>query len=464
MIRYEVVQIPPLHKNQKVIWNAYYSGKYRNLVINAGRRFGKSKCCLSIAIEEAVNRGKKVWWVAPTYKLLGNQWRAAKDVLSDIYSNKSENDKRMEFYYSMPDGTQMRGELNFRSADKPDNLRGDGIDLLIIDEAAFQSFEVYKVLRPATVDTKGKIIFISTPNGHNWFYTLFQRGLPENHLKFPKWWSKHYTSYDNPLLDYQELEDAKEDLTETEFRVEHMAEFIDDIGKVFTNIYDSAKVSFGDFPQLGCVYSVGIDLARKHDATVLSIIDVNTAKQVYAVRFIGEDWDLQKKKLARIIELWRPKFIYADATAVGQPVVEDLQKIVSYPITPFILTPQSKPPLIQSLAVKFQNKELQILDDKSRFGKIQIAELQAYEVKQAKNGLNWQYGAPKGGKDDTVIALALASMPIMGKRNIVKVIENPFFKSSTSRSSEAHKEKRMSQYAQKSHELKLALLKSKGLI
>lgn len=58
----------PLHKNQQTIWNVYFSGKYRALVINAGRRFGKSTVCMAIAIELAVNYGKRVWWVG---KLIG---------------------------------------------------------------------------------------------------------------------------------------------------------------------------------------------------------------------------------------------------------------------------------------------------------------------------------------------------------------------------------------------------------
>lgn len=463
---YNLIKVPPLHPKQQAVWDVYFSGQYRNFVINAGRRFGKSTACLAIAIEEAVNHGKKVWWVSPTYKLLGNQWRTAKDVLKDVYTSKSEVDRRMEFYYTLKDGTQTRGEINFRSADKPDNLRGDGIHLLIIDEAAFQSLEVYKVLRPATVDTKGNIIFISTPNGHNWFYTFFQRGLPDNQQDHPRWWSKHFTSYDNPMLDPKELEDAKKDMTETEFRVEHMAEFIDDIGKIFSNVRECAVSSFLKAPDIYGQYSIGIDLARKHDATVVSIMDKKSHKQVAVFRFIGLDWDLQKAKLSAIIKLWRPENVYVDATAVGAPVVEDLQKLCpEVTLDPFILTAQSKPVLIQHLAVKLQNHAISILDDQTDIGQLQINELLAYEVRKvSKEGVKIIYAAPRGGKDDTVIALALSIKGIIGEKSKMVSSLNPFYTSVSSNVPKGSPSLRFNDRKKRATEIKRQFLISQGLL
>ena len=457
-----LVQIPKLHPGQEELWDVYFSNRYKNIIVDAGRRWGKSKACLTIAIEEAVNNGKKVWWVAPTYKVLGNQWRDAREVLKGVYSSKSEQDKRLEFYRTTPDKKELRGEISFRSADTPDNLRGDGIDLLILDEAAFQNIEVYKILRPATVDTKGKIIFISTPNGHNWFYTFFERGKEENRERYPRWWSAQFTSYDNPFLDPQELDDAKEDMTEIEFRVEHLAEFIDDINKVFPFVYESAT-GVVEEPSVHGRYSIGIDLGRKHDATVMSVIDIDTASQIALYRFVGKDWELQKKTLSELLVKWHPAHIWADCTGVGQPVVEDLQKTCPYKITPFVLTPVSKPPLIQNLAVKFQNKTIRILEEKSKVAKVQIEELLAYEVKMSKTGNNWSYSAPRGGKDDTVIALALAAQALNKTGKGMSVIKNIFYEDDVKEKPVVVFE-RNTIYRKESLERKRALLQSRGLL
>jgi phage FluMu gp28-like protein len=454
---YRFVQKLPLHPKQEIVWDVYFSGKYRAFVINAGRRFGKSTVGKAIGIEEAVNYGKKVWWVGKTYKDAGNQWRELKQIMRGIYTSKNEVERRMEFYYTLPSGTEMRGEIVFRSADKPDNLRGDGIDVLIVDEAAFQSPEVWKVLRPALVDTKGNVIFISTPNGHNWFYSFFERGKEENKSQYPRWWSREFTSYDNSFLDPKEIDDAKADMTDTEFRIEHMAEFIDDIGKVFTGVRPVCTGMQYDIPRQYGHFSIGVDLARKHDATVVCIFDTEKNKQARIYRFIGLDWALQKAKIKGIIEAWIPETIFVDATAVGQPVVEDLQKMIpDFLITPFVLSAQSKPVLIQNLSVRIQNKEIILLDENQDNGRIQLNELLAYEVRKTKNEMRYTYSAPIGGKDDTVIALALAIQGMTGRKRDIVITDNPIFPDPHKQPLE--KLSRMSEYARKSYELKKALL------
>lgn len=461
MDEYKLIDTPKLHPKQKEVWDVYFSGKYRVFCVNAGRRFGKSTCCEAITMEEAVNNGKTVWWISPTYKVLEEQWGEMKEILKDIYSSKNEVAHRLEFYYTTPDGREMRGKVVFRSADKPNNLRGSGVDLLIIDEAAFQDLNVWKVVRPSIVDRKGKVIFISTPNGHNWFFTFFERGKAENRERYPKWWSRHFTSYDNPYLDPKEIDEAKKDMTETEFRIEHLAEFIDDIGKVFSNVHSCAKATQFDVPNKMNNYSIGIDLARKYDATIASVFDLTNNRQVKIERFIGLDWELQKAKLAAIITHWNPSKVFVDNTAVGGPVVEDLQKMVGIPLTPFVMTFTSKPMLIQNLAVKLQNKEILILNEDADNGTIQIEELLAYEVTQNKdaNSLKVKYGAPRGGKDDTVIALALCIMAMVGKKKSINTSDNPFYPT-PKQEVQVYK----SEIQQRSHEIKRQLLEKAGLL
>lgn len=461
--KYNIIEPPPMHINQERIWNAYFSGKYRFFVVYAGRRFGKSTVCKGIMAWEAINNGKKVWWVGKTNKDAGEQWRDTVLMLEGLYTKKSETDKRLEFQFTLEDGTKTTGEITFRSAEEPENLRGSGLDLIILDEAAFQSQNVWKVLRPSLSDKKGNCIFISTPNGYNWFYSFYQRGIEENKHQFPDWWSRTYTSYDNPFLDPAELDQARKEMTETEFNIEYMAQVYDDVGKVFTNVRSCATGMGYDIPVMGAQYSIGIDLARKHDASVVSVVDIITGAEHKIYRFIDVDWEMQKQKMASIIYRWHPVSIYADVTAVGQPVLEDLQKLLGndYMITPVVLSPSSKPPLIQNLAVKLQNKEITILQEDQEYGRIQLDELLAYELKRSPNGLNWTYSAPKGGKDDTVIALALALMGVSGKKAQMVAVDNIFYPTKYRTSQTVTKRKTMlSEYAKRSHDLQEELLKT----
>src|SRR5262249_33506323 len=119
------------------------------------------------------------------------------------------------------------GEIWAKSSDRPDNLRSEGIDLLIMDEADYQQASVWsQVLRPALADRKGDAVFISTPRQDDgWFHRLFQRGQTDKgHAA--GWVSWNYPSASNPHLDPQEIEEARGDLDDLEFRREFGAEFV----------------------------------------------------------------------------------------------------------------------------------------------------------------------------------------------------------------------------------------------
>jgi len=69
------------------------------------------------------------------------------------------------------------GPIAIKSADAPESLRGEGLDLLVLDEAAYILPDVWDAaLRPALSDRKGGAIFISTPAGYNWFHEVYTRG------------------------------------------------------------------------------------------------------------------------------------------------------------------------------------------------------------------------------------------------------------------------------------------------
>jgi phage terminase large subunit-like protein len=104
----------------------------------------------------------------------------------DYEYNKTE--KIIEF----PDGTL----IEFRSADDPQALRGAGLDILWIDEAALlTSSEAWDVVRPALGDKIGMLLTTTTPFGRNWFYDEF---WSETAKKDESQFRVEYTSLDNP--------------------------------------------------------------------------------------------------------------------------------------------------------------------------------------------------------------------------------------------------------------------------
>ena len=117
------------------------------------------------------------------------------------------------------------------SADKPHNLRGWGVDFLVMDEAAFVSEEAWKeALRPALADKKGQAVFIGTPAGKNWFYELFARGMDDEQESYK---SFRFSSKTNPHFPEEEWEEVKSELPEEVFKQEFQAEFIERAGMVY---------------------------------------------------------------------------------------------------------------------------------------------------------------------------------------------------------------------------------------
>jgi len=127
-----------------------------------------------------------------------------------------EGEKMIEF----PGG----GFEQVKSADNPDSLRGEGLDLVVIDEAAhMKKFDdVWSMaLRPALSDREGRALFISTPRGHNHYWEMFQnaKGLEE-------WGSWQFPTSDNPYIRPEEIEAAREGMPSLVFRQEYGAEFV----------------------------------------------------------------------------------------------------------------------------------------------------------------------------------------------------------------------------------------------
>ena len=139
-------------------------------VVDAGRRFGKTRLgvweCLEVGLQ-----GRRAWWVAPSYPIAQVGWRP----LRRIGQQLPGTDVRLaEMSIMLPNG----GEVRVRSADNPDSLRGEGLDLAVLDEAAWIKQEAWsEALRPALSDKLGRALFISTPRGRNWFWEQYQRGV-----------------------------------------------------------------------------------------------------------------------------------------------------------------------------------------------------------------------------------------------------------------------------------------------
>ena len=212
----------------------------RNKVVCAGRRFGKTVLCLKVAIQghgpvvdEATQERRfkgaahsgRIWWLAPVYHQAAGVWMGLKHATKPRSNRERLNTagiaykSEVEKTIWLPGG----GSISVKTADDPDNLRGSGLDGVILDEAAFMKQEVWtEVIRPSLIDRGGWAFFISTPNGMNWFYELFEQAERDGwaRWKAPTW--------ANPLILPEEIENIRNDPTTSrlKFQQEIEAEFV----------------------------------------------------------------------------------------------------------------------------------------------------------------------------------------------------------------------------------------------
>ena len=349
----------------------------RFIVMMAGRRFGKSLISQTISIETAVNK-KRVAYITPTYQLGKIFFKEIVDLLPiEIYS-KNESDLVITFITG--------GSIRFFTGERLDNLRGLKFHLAVIDEASFiPNLEDgwLNSIRPTLTDYKGKAIFLSTPKGKNYFFSLFSKAEPD-------WQSFKFTTYDNPYIDPQEIDDARRQLPEVVFEQEYMA-----------NPAENAANPFGSQYIRNCIHPVttmpvvayGIDLAKSVDWTVIVGLDED-GNVAYFDRF-QMDWHNTKQTILRL-----PKCpILVDSTGVGDPILEDLQR-EGVMIQGLKFTSSSKQQLMEGLQAAIHQGKIGYPEG------IISQELEVFEYMYTATGV--KYSAPSGFHDDAVMALALA--------------------------------------------------------
>lgn len=201
-----------LHPKQKVIMQE--ARRFNHL--RCGRRFGKTTLIEELA--SITLEGKRVGIWFPTYKDLSEVWKDLKKTYSPVIDKQNEQLKQIILI--------TEGIIDFWSMEDPDSGQGRKYHRAIIDEAA-KAAKLYiaweNTIRPTLTDYKGDAYILSRPKGkNNGFYQL-----EEKHRQFDNWTFHHFTTYDNPFIDPDEIEEAKKQLDEINFQQEYMAEYVD---------------------------------------------------------------------------------------------------------------------------------------------------------------------------------------------------------------------------------------------
>lgn len=191
--------------------------RYRHLV--AGRRGGKTLSaawevlfyCLHPEIyhwdfhKRQSDEPLHCWVLTKDHKVGRAPLLTFRKVLRDagLTNRKDYNENRSELTFEFTNGSL----VEFKTAVDPQSLRGMGLDIMWVDEAAFvPDREAYDVATPALDDKPGALMFTTTPDGKNWYYEEFFEGKS---VEDPDIGRVQYRTIDNPYFSREVWEARK---------------------------------------------------------------------------------------------------------------------------------------------------------------------------------------------------------------------------------------------------------------
>lgn len=403
------------HKRQALM----HASRARRRVLACGVRWGKTKGAAMEGVAAAMEPADYSigWVVALTYEL-------AERVFREIHRTFAEKFPHRIMLYRAHDMTlkvvNMGGgvsEIRGKTASSPASLLGEGLDWLIVDEAAQIPGSIWNsYLSQRLIDKQGWAIMISTPKGKGWFYDMWRNGQP-GPRKRSDWESWNAPSWTNPLLPRSAIVAERERLgsTSIEFRQEYGAEFVEGAGSVFRNVRDVATGIVLPPGYTGPTadgrlvldplrtYVGGLDLAKVNDYTVYTIMD-DLHRVVFVDRFNKVDWSIQSVRLKSVSDRYGGPPTLVDSTGIGEPIFEALCA-ADLNVKPYVLSAGSKKVIIDNLALAFERKRIQLLQEP--IFPAMVDELELFQWSITNSG-HVTSGSPVGYNDDCVISLALA--------------------------------------------------------
>lgn len=299
--------------------------------------------------------------------------------------------------------------IDFRSADRPENLEGFGYDKFFLNEAGIILKDDYlwnNAIKPMLWDYKGSGVIGGTPKGMGTFFHLSQYGKSTD---YPEYQFFNYSSFDNPFLDGDVLREDMKNMPDRVIKQEIYAEFLEDTGVVFRGV-KAISTATPKKAVANHVYILGVDLAKVTDYTVITVYDRHNNNQVYQDRFNQLEWPFQKKKIKSISQMYNNALIYLDATGLGDPVADDLIRD-GVPVEPIKITNELKKELIEKLTIWIEQGKMRMINLPET-----IEEFMSFTYDVSSSG-RIRYSAPVGLHDDIVMSHALA---IWGLQPVIK--------------------------------------------
>lgn len=391
----------------------------RYLTLMAGRRAGKTFASRTALLMGCLlTYGFGAWYITPAYAQCKEQF--------DAFADNKEihifiKNTRMQPYplIKFKNGSY----IGFRTFERPNNLKGSGLNLVWCDEIQdFSEPDFYPVIRPLVSDRRGKIVISGQHKGVNsWYYKDFYIPGLNGEKGFKSW---NIPSSRGLVFQSeagkQELEMAKKQVPSNVWNVMYECIPTESMSAVFRTD-DIAMCKKGTVLERGAVngkYIIGLDLGLIADHTAAVVLDVNSNTFVYEKRFpLNTKHSNIAPQIAKLARDFNNAHIIYDSTGAGgaahgrvkkEPYIKAYREIIS-DMSGIHWDKENKQILVHNFAIALENKQISIPEALSELHK----ELSIYEF-QYKEGGRYEYSAPKGQHDDLLAAAFMA----WHKRNV----------------------------------------------
>ena len=187
----------------------------RRVLLLASRQSGKTQTTAAAAVWEALFAPSLTLLFSPSLRQSSELLRRVKSLYAPFETGfpiRRESVLMMEL--------QNGSRILSLPADEATTRGYAAANLVVIDEAARVSEELYYSVRPMLATTRGRLVVLSTPNGkRGWFYDEFTKGTGWEKTKIPASLC--------PRISPAHLQEERETLGETYFKQEYECEFLE---------------------------------------------------------------------------------------------------------------------------------------------------------------------------------------------------------------------------------------------
>ena len=369
--------------------------------VKSVRQKGKSMMCENIlALASLKYSDQRCGFLAPTLRQAKPLFKDIVRKLKPLIAESNGSDLELTFING--------SSISFMSAEQGDNLRGFTVTergILIIDEAAYISDDVFYAVTPFVNANNAPILCVSTPRfRQGFFYDFYTDGLKG----VANTYAYDFNDWPNPYITPERLEMYRKKMPLNLFRADYLGEWMEANSDVFGDFQAvmSNSVTEGTKHTAGLDWGVGKAAGSDSDSTALSIFNEHR-QQVRLFHWNDLNETDTIKAIVSALREYNVRKLVAETNSIGAVYLGLLKKAISQSGLPcvvveFTTTNDTKRKVIEAFIVEVQNRTCQLLDEAEQ--KVQLA---AYQMERTPTG-KVTYNATKGYHDDIIMADAFA--------------------------------------------------------